>query len=77
MEIVGTVITVIAVAGVLLNNHRRRECFYLWLVSNLLSASVHLTAGMYAMTARDLIFFALAIHGLIHWSRPRSKKCEK
>ena len=67
VEIIGTIITIIAVSGVLLNNHRRRECFYLWLVSNALSAGVHLYAGMYALTVRDTIFFCLAIHGLIYW----------
>jgi nicotinamide riboside transporter PnuC len=67
IEAIGWVITVIAVWGVVLNNQRRRECFYLWLVSNGLSAGVHLWAGMWAMATRDAIFFSLAIMGLRAW----------
>lgn len=73
-ETIGWIITVIAVAGVVLNNQRRRACFGLWLISNTLSAGVHLAAGMYALATRDVIFFALAIHGLICWSRPMPAK---
>ena len=36
--------TCIAIAGVVANNHRRRACFYLWLVSNGLSFTVHAAA---------------------------------
>jgi nicotinamide riboside transporter PnuC len=71
MELVGWLITVIAVTGVILNNQRRRGCFWLWLVSNSLSAGVHFAAGLYALACRDVIFFALAIHGLVAWSRKR------
>ena len=38
IEIIGWIVTVIAVYGVLLNNRRRRACFAVWLVSNTLSA---------------------------------------
>jgi len=68
MEIVGWAATVIAVAGVVLNNHRRRACFVVWMFSNAGSAAIHLTAGIWALLARDLIFFALAIQGLWLWS---------
>jgi hypothetical protein len=37
VEIIGTAATVLAVAGVVLNNRRRRACFAVWLVSNALS----------------------------------------
>lgn len=69
MEAVGWAVTGIAVTGVILNNHRRHECFYLWLVSNALSAVIHAASGMVALTCRDVIFFALAIHGLAAWRR--------
>lgn len=72
MEIIGLIITLISVAGVLLNNARRRECFLLWLFSNALSACVHGVAGMYSLAARDVIFFVLAIHGLYAWRRHES-----
>ena len=69
IETIGAAITVLAVSGVVLNNRRHRACFALWLVSNAASAAVHIAAGMYSLAARDLIFFALCIHGLILWTR--------
>ncbi len=68
-EAVGWTVTIIAVTGVILNNHRRRACFAVWMVSNLLSAGLHIHAGMTALAVRDAIFFVLAIHGLICWSK--------
>ena len=65
----GWAIAVVAVAGVLLNNARRRECFYLWLFSNGASAVVHACAGMSGLLVRDAVFFALAIHGFWAWSK--------
>jgi len=59
----------IAVAGVWRNNHRRRDCFLLFLVSNALCAAVHGHSHLWGMLARDAIFFGLAIHGWIAWGR--------
>ena len=70
-EAVGWTVTVIAVTGVVLNNRRRRACFVVWMVSNLLSAGLHGYAGIWSLAARDVIFFVLAIHGLICWSRKK------
>lgn len=70
IEAAGWLVTVIAVGGVLLNNRRRRQCFYLWLVSNALSALIHLAVGLWSLAFRDLIFLALAIEGLRKWRRP-------
>jgi len=69
VETIGIIGTVLAVAGVLLNNRRRRECFYLWLVSNGLTLAVHVMAGIWSLAVRDAIFFLLAIDGLAKWSR--------
>jgi nicotinamide riboside transporter PnuC len=69
IEIIGLVITVIAVAGVVLNNKRRIECFYLWLFTNAVSGGIHLYVGVYSLALRDLIFFALAFHGILCWRR--------
>jgi len=69
IELVGTIITVVAVTGVWLNNHKNRACFYLWLLSNSLTAGIHLYLGVYSLFARDLIFLVLAIHGLYQWGK--------
>lgn len=71
IETLGVIATVIAIAGVVLNNHRHIGCFYLWLVSNTLSAVVHVQTGVWSMTLRDVIFLGLALHGWRVW---KSKK---
>ena len=73
IEIAGGIVTVLAVAGVLFNNARRRECFGLWIVSNCLSAAVHMATAppMWSMAARDVIFLALAIAGWRQWGRQK------
>lgn len=74
IETIGTIATVIAIAGVVLNNHRHIGCFYLWLVSNALSAVVHLQTGVWSMTLRDVIFLGLALHGLWVWKLKSGEK---
>jgi len=71
IEIIGTAVTVIAVAGVLLNNARRRACFLVWTISNSVSLAVHLMISppLYSLAVRDAIFLALAIAGWIQWGR--------
>lgn len=56
IEIIGTIATMLAVAGVYLNNRRLRACFAVWLVSNALSLLIHLQAGIYSLCLRDAGF---------------------
>ena len=74
IEIAGGIVTVLAVAGVLFNNARRRECFGLWIVSNCLSAVIHLAASppMWSLATRDMIFFVLAVVGFFQWGRRKT-----
>ena len=72
-ETIGWLTTGIALAGVLANNRRLRWCFLVWMVSNAISAGLHAHAGMWALTARDSAFFALAIHGWIAWGKPQKE----
>ena len=69
IEILGTITLVFAVTGVVLNNKLRIECFYLWLVSNALSAILHMNAAMWSLALRDLIFLVLAVHGIYSWRK--------
>ncbi len=70
IESAGLAATCIAIGGVILNNHRRRECFYLWLVSNTLTLAIHTAAGIWSLAARDAIFLYLALDGLNKWRKP-------
>lgn len=71
IEAIGTIATVLAVLGVVLNNRRRRECFIVWIFSNLLTLGVHVAVGVWSMVTRDVIFLALAVEGMILWKRNR------
>jgi len=68
-EILGIVVTVLAVIGVVLNNRKMSICFIFWLVSNSLSSLIHLNCGVYSLALRDIIFFVLAIEGLLKWRK--------
>lgn len=69
IEAVGRMATVMAVAGVLLNNAMLWPCFLLWIASNTLSAWIHYRLGPRSLMVRDLIFLALACVGLWQWTR--------
>lgn len=69
LEILGAVSMIFAVTGVILNNNRLSGCFYLWIISNLISGYLHWQGGMMALCLRDLIFTLLAIHGAYLWKK--------
>lgn len=73
LELVGMISTVIAVIGVVLNNYKVRFCFWLWLISNSLSAGIHLYLGCYSLFVRDITFAALTIHGLWKWGQKNDR----
>lgn len=71
--LVGIVTLVLAVGGVVLNNRRLRVCFVLWMISNILSACLHIKAAMWPLAVRDVIFFVFAVEGWFLWK----KKCRE
>jgi nicotinamide riboside transporter PnuC len=74
IELLGVIAGVIAVGGVVLNNYKLIGCFYLWFISNTISAIIHLHAGIWSMAARDVVFIMLAIHGIIVWKSKTKRK---
>jgi nicotinamide riboside transporter PnuC len=68
----GGIATVLAVAGVFLNNRINIACFYLWIISNLICAVLHFNTGLWSLLVRDVIFIGFAIEGIIIWRRKRS-----
>jgi len=69
MQIIGIIAAALAIGGVLLNNHRLIACFPVWIVSNFLTGFLHLSAGLYALFVRDIVFTLLAVHGWRVWRR--------
>ena len=68
-ELLGGLATVIAVAGVLLNNARVIWCFPVWMASNGLTLALHVRRRMWTLAARDAIFLGLAAAGWWMWTR--------
>jgi nicotinamide riboside transporter PnuC len=69
IELIGTIATALAIAGVILNNRRLRWCFLLWMVSNSLTLGIHAQTGVWSLVVRDAVFLVLAIEGWIKWGR--------
>jgi nicotinamide riboside transporter PnuC len=74
LELIGTVATIVAVTGVVLNNRHRKECFYLFLVSNSLSLGLHVSVGLWSLAGRDALFAVLSVEGLLLWHKASRKK---
>ncbi len=68
VELIGWVSTALALVGVWFNNKRSRACFAMWLVSNTMTFTIHVAAGIWSLASRDFAFFVLAIHGWWLWS---------
>jgi nicotinamide riboside transporter PnuC len=62
---------ILGIAGVLLNNHRRRECFAFCIVSNAGWMIVDYQAGLYVQAGLFGTYLILAAHGLWQWGRSR------
>ncbi len=72
---VGMVAATAAIIGVLLNNRKMILCFPMWILSNAIMFGIHSYAtiqgvqGLWPLAIRDLVFFVLAIDGLIRWRK--------
>jgi nicotinamide riboside transporter PnuC len=69
VEIFGTISTILAIGGVLLNNRKKIACFYVWIFSNSLSLLIHFHAGIYSLAIRDFVFLILAVEGIYFWRK--------
>ncbi len=74
IELLGATATILAVTGVLLNNRKLIACFYVWLVSNAITAYIHCDAQLYSLLIRDVIFLGLAVEGLYRWGKTTNRK---
>jgi len=61
--------SLLAIVGVVANNHRLRWCFWLFITSNFIGMVIHGIHGPLPYAARDLVFLCLAVHGWLHWGK--------
>lgn len=77
IEIFGSIASVLAVVGVVLNNRKMIKCFYLWIVSNFIFCLIHWDGGLWSLVVRDGIFIGLALEGIYRWGGDRTTKKAK
>jgi len=69
MTVFSSILVVLSISGVILNNHKRIECFYIWMFTNASWFVVDLYYGIYPQAVLFFIYFILAVHGLITWRK--------
>jgi nicotinamide riboside transporter PnuC len=57
------------IAGVILNNYKRKECFLLWGITSACWCAVDWYHGIYSQAVLFAIYFLLAIHGWWNWRK--------
>jgi len=67
-------LTILSLIGVVLNIHKRKECFYLWALTNSGWAIYDFVIGATAQGVLFTIYFLLAIYGIIKWNTPPLKE---
>lgn len=67
IDIFSTIGGLLAIIGVVGNNHRLRWCFLAFIVSNPIAMVIHTVRGPLPYAVRDLVFLCLAVHGWIRW----------
>ena len=70
-EIAGIICLILGVTGVILNNRRMRICFIVWMISNAMSACIHMGSEIWSLLIRDVIFLILAFEGWIKWGKKK------
>jgi len=62
-------LTLFSIIGVILNIKKKKSCFYIWAGTNFAWMVVDYVSGLYAQAFLFLIYFGLAIWGIIAWRR--------
>lgn len=58
-----------AIAGAVLNAHRRIEGFYLWIASNTGLIVHNFSIGQVSQAILFIVFTGISIHGIRNWRR--------
>jgi len=62
-------LTVLSLFATVLNIRKQQACFVIWVFTNAAWAIVDASHGIYAQSALHLVYFVLAIWGVIAWSK--------
>lgn len=64
-------LTVLSLVGVWLNVKKRKECFYIWSVTNAVWAVVDFRAGLWEQGSLFAVYFIMAVWGVIEWTKKK------
>lgn len=67
-------VTLLSIGGVVLNIKKRKECFAIWAVTNASWATVDFLKGLPAQGALFVVYFFLALWGLLEWRTANGSK---
>ena len=73
MQIFTWAMAALSLVGVVLNIKKRRECFYVWAVTNAAWVVIDIYHGIYAQAALLAVYFVLAIWGIFEWKTEKPK----
>ena len=62
-------LTALSIGGVVLNVRKDRRGFLLWIVTNLSWAAVDFSHELYAQGVLFVVYFFLALWGLVSWKK--------
>ncbi|MXD08521.1 nicotinamide mononucleotide transporter [Escherichia coli] len=51
--------------------YKSKYCFYIWTITNFAWCGIDFYYGLYSQSFLFLIYFILAIYGLIKWSKEK------
>lgn len=73
MQAIQIILVTASLAGVVLNIHHRRECFYVWAFTNAGWSIVDLVYGVWSQAALMMIYTGLSIWGILKWSQTKAE----
>jgi len=69
IDAIGWIVTTLSIVGVVANIYKKQWCFYIWTVTNFAWMVIDYQAGIVSQSALHLIYFGLAIWGIIKWRK--------
>lgn len=66
-HLITIILTIASLIGVILNIKKRRECFYVWAVTNAAWTFVDYHQGVPAQAVLFFIYFLLSVWGIWEW----------
>ena len=63
-------LTILSMIGIMFNIKHDKRCFAIWCFTNIAWAIIDFRAGVYAQSALFVVYFCLAVWGLVSWSKP-------